>query len=151
MTKYKFGNDFVSLTVYLELKDTLEEACAAAKKTMDKMKRSMIPAGGYTLCQMYTTFLPHYFMDFIYNKSAGPKHSLLFSNVPGFLKPVYYGGKPAKRFFSLITGCGNIATGINIVSMPEIAQMSITTDNSCIEDIDVFVRYFDNCILELGI
>ena len=58
-------------------------------------------------------------MDHVYH-SAGAKYTLFLSNVPGFLKPVYYGGKPAKRFFSLVTGSGNIATGISIVSMPEI-------------------------------
>ena len=89
-------------------------------------------------------------MDFIYHKSAAAKFTLYLSNVPGFLKPVYYGEQPAKRFFSLNSGVGNVL-GVSIVSMPEIAQFSITVDKYIIEDIDTFMSYFDDCIKELEI
>ena len=148
MTQYKFGNNFASLLIYLELKDNLVDACASAKNLMDQLKKSMRPAGGYSLNIFYTTFMPHYFMDFIYHKSAAAKLTLYLSNVPGFLKPVYYGGQPAKRFFSLNSGVGNVV-GVSIVSMPEIAQFSITADQYNIEDLDTFMSYFDDCIKEL--
>ena len=73
------------------------------------------------MIQMYNIVMPHFFMNFIYHKSAGSKHSFFMSNVPGFLKPVYYNNTPVKRFFSILSGCGNITTAIGIVSMPEIA------------------------------
>lgn len=101
----------------------------------------MIPGGGYTLLQFYDVFCPHYLMDHTYF-AGGSKHTMILSNVPGFQKPVYYGGKPAKRFFSLISGPGNLATSISIVSMPEIAQMTITADEFQINDIDKFMGYF---------
>jgi len=75
----------------------------------------------------------------------------MFSNVPGFLKPVYLGGKPATRFFSLVTGPGNMGVGINIVSMPELAQFCITADKYQIEDIDQFIGFFNGCIEEMEI
>jgi len=83
MSKYKFGNNFVVLTLYVDLKDTIVEACTSAKKVMDKLKRSMIPGGGYTMMQFFTTFCPHVWVDHIFH-SAGAKHTLLLSNVPGF-------------------------------------------------------------------
>jgi hypothetical protein len=42
---------------------------------------------------------------------------LLFSNVAGFVKPVYFFGAKAKRLFYLGTGIGNLATGITMVSI----------------------------------
>jgi hypothetical protein len=124
-----FGNNFFSSIIYLDLKDKIDDACKGAKKTLDVLKRSWIAAGGYTLLRFYSTFCPHAFMDHIYSNS-GAKFTLFLSNVPGFLKPVYYAGKPATRFFSLVTGSGNIATGINIVSMTETCQICITSDDS---------------------
>lgn len=37
---YTYGNQFVSLTVYLKLIESLDEACAHAKKLMNGLKRS---------------------------------------------------------------------------------------------------------------
>lgn len=118
--KYKFGNDFVAMTLYLELRADFEEACSSVSKMTQRFKKSIIPGGGYTLLQFYTTFMPYSWMNMVYHTS-GAKHTLLLSNVPGYMKPVHYGGKPAKRFFSLISGSGNLATSISIVSMPESA------------------------------
>ena len=89
-------------------------------------------------------------MDFTFH-AAGSKHTMILSNVPGFQKPVYYGGKPAKRFFSLISGPGSLATSISVVSMPEVAQITITADEFQINDIDKFMGYFNKRIRELEI
>ncbi len=53
---------------------------------------------------------------------------MLFSNVAGFVKPVYYFGGKAKRLFYLGTGIGNLATGITMVSVLKRLQINVTTD-----------------------
>jgi len=63
-------------------------------------------------------------------RNAGGKHTMFVSNVPGFLKPVKYFGQEAKRFFSLGSGIGNCSTAFIIVSMPERAQISLTSDDT---------------------
>lgn len=73
----------MTLSLYIDLKDTIVEACASAKKVMDKLKNSWIPGGGYTLLQFYTAFCPHIWMDHIFH-SAGAKYTMILSNVPGF-------------------------------------------------------------------
>ena len=119
MNQYKFGNDFVPLTCYLKLESTIEDGCKEAKKMMDKLKKSAITGGGYTLLAFYTVFFSHFMMDYIF-RVGGSKHSIVLSNVPAFQKPVYYGGKPAKRFYSLISASANLVTSISIISMPEL-------------------------------
>lgn len=102
-----------------------------------------MPGGAYTLLWFDTTFLSNLVVNYIYYDS-GSKLTLLLSNVPGYQKPVYYGGKPAKKFFSLVSGAGNCATGISVVSMTKSAIISITSDESNIENVSLFTSYFDN-------
>lgn len=117
---YKFGNNFIGLTLYLALEEDIREACLSAKKKMNFMKNSLLPAGFYLLIMFYTTFMPHLFVNSIY-QSSGCKHTILLSNVPGYIKPVRYGGQVARRFYSLISGPSSLATSISIVSMLESA------------------------------
>ena len=136
--------------MYLDLKENFKEACLAVKKKTTRLKNSLLPGGAYTLLWFDTTFLSHWAVNYIYHDS-GSKLTLLLSNVPGYQKPVYYGGKPAKKFFSLVSGAGNCATGISVVSMVKSAMISITADESNIEDLPLFTSYFDDQIKELGI
>jgi hypothetical protein len=136
--------------MYLDLKENFKEACLAIKKKTNALKNSLLPGGAFTLLWFDTTFLSHLAVNYIYHDS-GSKLTLLLSNVPGYQKPVYYGGKPAKKFFSLVSGAGNCATGISVVSMVKSAMISITSDVSNIEDLPLFTSYFDNLIKELDI
>ena len=114
---YWFGNRFATVTIYLSLQDDFKKACKINKERTEFMKNSFILAGTFTGLSFYCTFLPHLFMVNFY-KECGSKHSFFLSNIPGYLKPVYYGGKPAKRMFlGLLTACGNIATGVTCVSI----------------------------------
>ena len=76
---------------------------------------------------------------------------MYISNVPGFLKPVKYFGQPAKRFFTLGSGFGNLATAFVIVSMPERAQISLVSDKTQVADVHLFMSYIDDIINEIGI
>jgi hypothetical protein len=136
--------------MYLDLKDNFKEACLAVKKKTNQLKNSLLPGGAYTLLWFDTIFLPNWVVNYIFYDS-GSKLTLLLSNVPGYQKPVYYGGKPAKKFFSLVSGAGNCATGISVVSMVKSALISITSDESNIQDVDLFTSYFDDLIGELDI
>ena len=100
----------------MKLIDNFENACEASGKLMKNMKKSTIPAAIYTLVEFYGMFCTRKFTQGIAQRS-GKKHTLVFSNVPGYVKPVYYGGQPAKRFFYLGVGTGNLATAIVIVSV----------------------------------
>ena len=115
------------LVMYLDLKESFKEACLAVRAKTNYLKNSLLPGGAYTLLWFDTTFLPHCVVNYIFHDS-GSKLTLLLSNVPGYQKPVYYGGKVAKRFFSLVSGAGSCATGISVVSMMKSAQISITSD-----------------------
>ena len=99
----------------------------------------MFPFGLYTLLWFYSNVFPIYWNQRIY-QSSGKKFTFVLSNVPGYIKPVtYFDGCPVKRFTCLCSGSGNIATGINIVSLDKRATMAITSDVTQIEDIDGFI------------
>jgi len=76
-------------------------------------------------------------------RGIGSKHSMVLSNVPGYVRPVYYGGAVAQRFFSLVSGCGDLATSISVVSTCDNATIAVTADEYQIEDLDLFLSYFD--------
>ena len=78
--------------------------------------------------------------------NIGGKHTLLFSNVTGFVKPVYYFGAKAKRLFYLGTGIGNLASSITMVSVLKRIQVNVTSDEHQIEDIESFVKIIDKHI-----
>lgn len=80
--------------MYLHLESDFEQACAKAKKETTAAKNSFRPAGAYLLTKFYLYFLPHYqIMKFI--RGIGSKHSIVLSNVPGYVQPVKYGGSVA--------------------------------------------------------
>ena len=80
----------------------------------------------------------------------GKKYTMLYTNVPGFVKPVYYGGKLIKRFISPATGCGNVATAITAISINKRLTIGITSDTSQIENIQEVIDLFNKEIDELG-
>ena len=45
-------------------------------------------------------------------RAFGAKHTMLYSNVPGFARPVRYFGGKAKRLFYVGSGIGNLCSGI---------------------------------------
>jgi len=126
---YKFGNNFAGLTMYLPLEADIKKACSIASKKMNDIKRSIIPMGYYALISFYNVFFAQAFVADTF-KSSGQKHTLILSNVPGFLKPVYYGGGCVKRFFSLITGPGSCSTCISVVSILKRVSICVTSDSS---------------------
>jgi hypothetical protein len=83
---------------------------------MNNLKRSTQPGAFYTLLEFYGCFMPQWFCSRVADTS-GAKHSIMFSNVPGYVKPAYYLGSLVKRFYYSGVGTGNISSGIVIVSM----------------------------------
>ena len=134
----------------MNLKDKLDDAVKDAARMTREFKKSYIPIGGYTIIQFYTTFCSYDFNQDVYF-GAGGKHTFYLSNVPGFVKPVKYFGQYAKRFFTFGSGCGNCATAFVVVSMPERAQISLTSDDTQIENVPLFMSYIDEILIELGI
>lgn len=70
----------------------------------------------YTLLEFYGAFMPQWFCSKV-SMTSGAKHSFLFSNVPGYVKPTYYLGSLVKRFYYAGVGTGNMASSIVMVSM----------------------------------
>ena len=68
------------------------------------------------MLKSYTIFYSENILAFI-SSNIGGKHTMLFSNVAGFVKPVYFFGGKAKRLYYLGTGIGNLATAITMVSI----------------------------------
>ena len=75
-----------------------------------------IPGTWFVLLKSYTIFYSEDTLAFIASNIGG-KHTCLFSNVTGFVKPVHFFGGKAKRLFYLGTGIGNLATSITMVSV----------------------------------
>jgi hypothetical protein len=63
-------------------------------------------------------------------KKFGAKHTILVSNIPGFVKPVYYGGQRALRFFYMGAAAGNMCTGIVIVSIEKRCCITVSSDDT---------------------
>merc|ERR1711871_716132 len=80
---YTYGNQFVSLTIFLKLVGNLEKACEMAKQMTKKLKNSTHSAAMKTLVEFYSYFMPAAWVEMV-AKESGSKHSILLSNVPGY-------------------------------------------------------------------
>lgn len=126
---YTYGNQFVSLTIFLKLVGNLEKACEMAKQMTKKLKNSTHSAAMKTLVEFYSYFMPAAWVEMV-AKESGSKHSILLSNVPGYIIPVKYGGERAKRFFFMGTGTGNICTAITLVSIEKRFSVTVSSDDT---------------------
>jgi len=89
--EYYASNNFASLMVYLDLEEDFKTACQKVKKSMDGIKKSLLPIGTATLIEFYVNFLPQFVLE-DFSRGTGSKCSIVISNVPGYMKPVTYGG-----------------------------------------------------------
>jgi hypothetical protein len=86
--------------------------------------------------------MPASFCDRV-SRTSGSKHSIMMTNVPGFIKPVYYGGQKAKRFFYMGAGTGNLCTGVVIVSIDKRCCVTVSSDDTQIKDTKAFAELFN--------
>jgi len=56
--EYTATNNFASLILYLDLEDDFGTACSKVKKTMDWMKKSLLPFGTATMVDFYSWAFP---------------------------------------------------------------------------------------------
>merc|ERR1712227_622696 len=98
---YVYGNKVTGLTLYLTLENKLENAVKMAKNVANKTLRNFADAF-YVGLKLYSMFYPHRLMQKVIQNS-GAKHTLVFTNVAGFIKPVLYNGKWLKEMYYLPT------------------------------------------------
>ena len=67
------------------------------------------------------------------------------------MKTVNYSGSPAKKFFSFLTGLGALASSVCCVTTENNATITLTSDESQIEDLPLLCSFFNKIIDELGI
>jgi hypothetical protein len=84
-SKFKLINDFVPITVELDLTLSLQDALKFTKNRMDKLKKSLIPSGQYYFMKL-ASYLPSFYFKFL-SEGVGLRHTLIFSNVPGPITP----------------------------------------------------------------
>ena len=65
MRDYTYGNQFISMTIYLKLIDNLDLACEMAKRLADRIKKSTQPIALKTLLEFYAYFMPAAFNSFV--------------------------------------------------------------------------------------
>ena len=101
---------------------------------MDGMKKSLLPFGSATLIDFYVNTFPQFILEDI-ARGSGSKCSVLISNVPGFMKPVTYGGSQARKVFSFLTSIGSAGSSVCIVTTMNNASICLTSDEALIEDL----------------
>lgn len=138
---FKLENDFVPITVELDLTLSLEESLKLAKKRMDSLKKSIIPSGQYYFMK-FASYMPSFYFKYL-SESVGQRHTFIFSNVPGPITPYQITGKKAKKSMFIVAGVGDLACGITIFSCHEIIKVSITADIANIPDCSQIGKIFD--------
>lgn len=149
--KYTFGNDFISLTIYLPLESDFKVACRKAKEKNDDMRKSMLPTGFYLMMKLvYNGICPQAWIDWV-NYASGKKHSFLFSNIPCFVKPTeWFGGYLCKRFICMTSGPGNLSTSVTCTSITKRAQLTLCSDQSQVKDLQLLTDIFNGLINKYG-
>ena len=147
--EYSFSSQFATVPVYLKLTDDFSAGIAEVKETMDNLKASFIPMASFAALQLSNILSSQASTADSYSDS-GRKHTLFFSNVPGFLKPVKYSGENARRMFCLGSGSGGVSTAMTMVSIDKRMQMNLTADEYMIEDVEGFMSLINEEIGALG-
>uniref|UniRef100_A0A7S3CMV8 O-acyltransferase WSD1 C-terminal domain-containing protein n=1 Tax=Strombidium rassoulzadegani TaxID=1082188 RepID=A0A7S3CMV8_9SPIT len=146
----KLGNCFVSLSAYMPLDSDLTQATLKHRKSLSIFDNKLMVPGMYALIYLQNLLLSRHLVQGIL-REAGKKHSLLLSYIPGFLAPVHFAGGRARKVFGFGVGAGNMATAVLVMSTSEVMQLSVNSDESQIEDIDLFVRLLDKNIRKANI
>lgn len=87
------------------------------------MKRSIYPFGVLALTELIAWFpavIGQLVMMWVISKAT-----VIFSNVPGPKKPLYFGSVKCKGIIGLIPGIGDLALGISAMSHENSVYMSI--------------------------
>ncbi len=117
---------------------------------MTKNQLKQFSPSFYLLIWFYNAILPGPIVAKI-SKDSGLKHSILFSSVPGFIKPIYFGGGKVRRMFFCGSGPGNLATSITMVTCLKRTLLNITSDKSQIQDINSFAMILNEKLISLGL
>jgi len=102
--------------------------------------------------QLYNTICPQQHAIKV-NRNGGKKHSLVYSNIPGYVKPVKYGGQVVKRFFYLASAAGALSTAVTMVSILKRFSVTLTADEFRMsqEDVDRFIADVNREMEEMGL
>ena len=89
---YVYKNTLTTpLSLYVNLTSTFEEGVNQSKKIMDGMKTSLIPMASFIYL-----LINRYFFSTEHNaeilRNGGKRYTILWSNIPGFLRTVRYAG-----------------------------------------------------------
>jgi len=113
---YKYENDLTTaLSLYVKLTDNVEEGIHQSKKIMDGFKHSLIPMASFVLMMLYRNFGSTQ-KNANMLVGAGKKHTMLWSNIPGYLRTVKYAGQKARRMYFIASSAGTMATGLVMMS-----------------------------------
>lgn len=120
-----------------------------AKNVANKTLRNF--AGAFYIgLKLYSMFYPHKLMQKVIQNS-GAKHTLVFTNVAGFVKPVLYNGKKLKEMYYLPTAFGSLCTGLTCLSTMDRMKITISSDKFQVDDIDGFIAIFNDLIVTHGL
>lgn len=92
---YIWSNNFVGASIYLKLEEKLKDAIKVTKQASNSVLKKYAGAF-FIVIQLYSMFFPHKTMSKFLANSAS-KHTVVFTNVPGFTKPISFGGGKIKE------------------------------------------------------
>lgn len=141
---YVYENDLtVGLSLYVKLTDNVEEGIIQSKKIMNDMKYSFVPMASFILMSLYRMFASTE-TNAKQLVGAGKRHTMLWSNIPGYMKTVKYAGQKARRMYFIASSAGTMATGLVMMSFDKRLQVNLTADAYHIEDVDGFMEILND-------
>lgn len=137
------------MTLYLKLEENFEKAMKMAR---DVVRNTIMnyPGAQYLMSVLYSNVLPLKMFAKL-SQSIGAKHTIVFSNVAGFVKPVFYNGAKFSELYYLATATGSCATCMTCVSTLDKIRVTLTADSYQIDDIDSLIGFFNDLIREHGL
>ena len=135
------GNQFGLVVVALPVGEADPQArFQAVQKAMREIKTSAQPKATFGLLAALghgPAALEKAALDFLSKKA-----SLIMTNVPGPVKPLYLAGARIRQPMVWVPQSGGIGVGLSILSYAGTVQFGVIADQSVIEDIEKVVNYF---------
>jgi hypothetical protein len=133
----KLENKFAPFPIRLPVESEPRKALIAVKQVTRHLKQSFAQIYSiYVLGIVLNTLCPAFLATAVVANSSTP-FTLVFSNVPGVLKPVHFGPSKNLGFHSYVTTSGRVPICFSMITYAEGFRLTCTADTAVMNNDEV--------------
>ena len=88
---------------------------------------------------------PYFFMNYFMMLTSKP-YTMAFSNIPGMLQPITYGGKKSVKMQIYFVPSGHTGMALSCISYVDYFKITLTVDDTIMKDPQVLLNFIEQNI-----